>query len=181
MRKVILTVGPQGAGKSHLCQQIVAARPGIILISRDAILNELFGTVWLDPYTGAHLVAQEEMWRRLEAHLDQSDSATIILDAWNGFADERWEIASRLRSRDTDWIEAWRFVTPEDICVAWYLNRENKQSDDRRTRECRAAICRNNYRLYHEQPVEFDQGFDLIRAINPLQQTFWPYADLLLT
>ena len=47
MKTVILTVGPRGAGKSNFCNQIVQSHSEIVLVSRDAILIELFGSIYL--------------------------------------------------------------------------------------------------------------------------------------
>ncbi len=61
MRRVILTVGPRGAGKSCYCQEFVQNHPEVVLVSRDAILFDLFGKTEQDPYTGNHFVAYKRM------------------------------------------------------------------------------------------------------------------------
>lgn len=118
MKRVILTVGPQGSGKSTFCEGIAAAYPDIIIVSRDAILLEMFGSVWLSPHTGEHYAGKEKMWKILSKHLT-CDSATVILDCWNGSADERLAITNKLRELGANKIEAWRFTTPEETCVAF--------------------------------------------------------------
>lgn len=61
LKEVILPVGPQGSGKSAFCEKAVELDPNIVLISRDKILIELFGTVFLDSYSGGHFHAYDVM------------------------------------------------------------------------------------------------------------------------
>jgi hypothetical protein len=112
----------------------------------------------------------------------QRNNATILLDCWNGSAEERKAITQKLRSFGAERIEAWRFVTPENTCVAWYLEKEplRRPAKDEKweafRREVAINSCRHDYRLYHKQLVELRQGFDLIRRINPLRQVL-PLPD----
>ncbi len=176
MKRVILTIGPQGAGKSTFCKQIVNECPKIDLVSRDEILIELFGTVWLSPYGDGHHRAHEIMWKKIKDLLKFDDS-TIILDTWNGYPKERSDICKILRDFGVDRIEGWYFITPQQICVKWYLERENPNEEWRR--ESCIRTCRSNYSFYHSHEVSKNQGFNTLRIINPLQTTLFPYSYLL--
>ncbi len=175
MRRVLLTVGPQCAGKSTYCQKVVAAHPEIVLISRDAILNELYGTPWLDKYTGGHLVGLELMWKRVAECL-QKNSTTVILDTWNNHEYDRREITAKLRSLGAEIIEAWHFATPRKICLKWWFKREQPdfgQHKDKWKKICLQSHIHSYYDHYkycQSQPVSLDQGFDSIKQINPLTE-----------
>lgn len=185
MKEVILTVGPQGAGKTTFCKKIVKAHPEIAYVSRDEVLTEMFGKTSLNPYTGGHIVAFERMLDIVAEQLDQPN-ARMILDCWNGFPGERVAITQRLRFFGADRVEAWRFVTPEETCIKWFMDREEAtvpdKSTDERWRQLRRDMaidsCRSNYALYHRQPVELDQGFNFITCIDPSSQKLPPFADL---
>lgn len=174
MKRVILTVGPQYAGKSTFCERVVSAHPEIVLVSRDAILTELFGTVWLDHYTGGHVVGWEKMWEIVAQRLQQ-DGVTMILDAWNGSACERRDFVKRLRSLGAERVEAWYFITPENFCLQWYLKGEPPDVKARNSKwrqliyQMRIDSYHNHYQYFHLQKVELEQGFDFIRRIDPLQ------------
>lgn len=56
MRRVALTVGPRGSGKSSFCKGFIRSHPSVSLVSRDEILIELFGSTSLNPYAGEHFI-----------------------------------------------------------------------------------------------------------------------------
>lgn len=190
MRRVILVSGPQGAGKSTFCKEIVEHRPEITLIERDAILVELFGQTSLDPYSGDHQCGEVIMWQRVEEALSNHENADMILDTWCGYPISRTRCAQRLRALDVEIVDLWYFVTAEDICLQQYESRETSCLQAQKAgpisvwqRESICSCCRQNFRLFHSMPVEespSDSEFDNIKFINPCQMTFVPYADLLL-
>ena len=172
MKRVILTVGPRGSGKSTFCEKVIAIHPEVVLVSRDAILLEMFGSVELSPYAGDHYIGKMRMWEIAAEYLKRED-ITIILDCWNGFARERYEITTNLRKLGAEVIEAWYFVTPEETVIKWTLEREPVKSGKwaETTRRMRADSCHHDYQLFHSQPVKPDQGFNAIHRINPLRLT----------
>jgi hypothetical protein len=172
VKRVIVTVGPRGAGKTSFCEQIVRHRPEVTLVSRDAIFKELFGKVNLNPYTGDDFYGLQVMWKRTGDYLNNG-AAVLILDTWNGSREARWDITYKLRSLGAERIEAWRFVTPASHIVQWFLK---KEPEDRKS----SPRILDDYRLYHSRPVELKQGFDAIHLINPLQQTLFSYSYLLI-
>ena len=122
MKTVFLTVGPQGSGKSVFCQKVVLENQHLKMVSRDAILIELFGTPWLDSYSGGHFLAHEKMWKDVAEYLTQDDIA-LILDCWNGYPEERQEMVKRLRNLGAERVVAWYFTTPLNVCIEWYLQK----------------------------------------------------------
>jgi len=172
VKRVIMTIGPQYAGKSTLCAKVIAARPNIVLVSRDAILIELFGTVWLNTYTGGHHVAWSKVWEAIEEHLKRPD-VTVLLDAWNGGRHERHGILSKLRILGAARVDGWYFVTPLGTCTEWSLLRDppgegsTEQWTTMRIKN-RISEYRQCYETYHDQGIEAEPGFDSIIKINPL-------------
>jgi hypothetical protein len=178
MRRVIVTSGPMGSGKSTYCNQLLNFNPLLTLISRDAILIELFGTVWLDSYSGGHFYAQDIMWKRVAEAL-KPDSVFLILDTWNGSGSERQHITSKLRQLGADWIIGHCFITPEKTALRWYIKRQSigRENDAWYIRQLNADYQADNfhhdYLLYHSHGVTEEQGFDQVCYINPLQGDLW--------
>lgn len=170
-KHAILTVGPQYAGKSSFCKGIVSAHPDVVYVSRDEILMDLFGTVWLSQYSGKHSVGLDKMWEIVAEHLKQ-ESTTLILDTWNGFTHERADIVQKLRSLGVDRVDAWCFTTPQETCFDWSLKREpvGEGRSEKWTQfrlESRRITCEANYQFFHSQPLGA-YLFDEIFEINPL-------------
>lgn len=178
MKTVILTVGPRGAGKSNFCNQIVQSHSEIVLVSRDAILIELFGSIYFSAYSGGHWVALEKIWEIIAEYMQQSE-VLMILDCWNGFANERIIITKKLRSLGVERIVAWYFITPEDACLKWFMEEIKDEIKSKNLnknpkwiklhKEAKQESYLHDYRLYHSQPVDSTQGFDFIKKINPLE------------
>lgn len=172
MKKVILTIGPQFAGKSTFCERVLTQFPHIKYISRDAILREMFGTVWLDSYSGGHFVAWEELWKMVERQCKEKEF-TLILDAWNGSRREREDIVEKLRSFGAKYIEGWYFITPLEQCVEWSLIMQPISARTKEWEEIKFASRKNligyNHNGFHSENIEEDKSFDSIRRINPLE------------
>lgn len=172
MKRVILTVGPQYAGKSTFCKRVAAARPDVVLVSRDAILTELFGTVWLDKYTGGHVIGIERMWEVVAEHLQRDGAMTMVLDTWNGGVGGRRAIVERLRPLGATRVEGWYFITSEDACVEWLLKQapwrevDGKEPSERILRY-HIDDYRECYRAFHAQSIEGEGIFDAIQKIDP--------------
>lgn len=179
MKTVILTIGPQGSGKSTYCNNVVAAHPDITLLSRDKLLEEMFGKTWLDPYSGGHYVAMERLLEMVRDVLQtNSQDTTLLLDCWNGSESERKHLISKLRDYGAEKIVGWYFVTPLNTTLRWFLERECAVDSSKWQRDSNERICRNNYPLFHEfaEDVREGKGFDSVRIINPLQRLLFPYT-----
>ncbi|MDB5194514.1 MAG: hypothetical protein JWN50_528 [Parcubacteria group bacterium] len=169
MRDVTLTIGPRGAGKTTFCERALALDPELVLVSRDAVLMEIFGQTSLNPYEGGHRIGLEKMWNLVEKHLEP-ENARILLDCWNGWALERSELTDKLREMGAERIIGWHFATSEETCIKWFLERERRNEEekiDKWWEQSRIASCRSDYRLFHSQAVTLEQGFDEIIRIDP--------------
>jgi GTPase SAR1 family protein len=185
MRQVVLTVGPQHVGKSTFCKEIIKSHPETVLVSRDAILTDLFGSPYLDGYSGGHFIALEKMWKMMARQLKRR-SVVIILDCWNGPNNERCEITRKLRDLGTEIIGAWYFVTPEEACLGWYMEKvlADKHAKSPEWEKFRQETSRvsflDHYRYFYEAArVNHRQGFDFVMKINPLEPP--PFESLFRT
>ena len=172
MKRVILTVGPQCAGKSTFCEKVVAAFPEVVLVSRDKILMRMFGKVYLSSYSGGHFAAWDELWREMDGHLGELFGRTIILDAWNGPPEDRRSIGEKLRARSVTRVEAWHFVTPLQTYLDWSFTRnpvpiKNHWSEIRR--ELLLSDYTEIYKRFRSIRLEKEGVFDSVRTINPLE------------
>lgn len=176
MKEIILTVGPQGSGKSTFCEKVAVSDPDLVVISRDAILTELFGTAFLDAYTGGHFHAEEVMWRRVRNEIKTSSKSRMILDCWNGFPSERRKIVTHLWNCGVKRIVAWYFVTPIEAVSEWFWKKPGvaRMSQMRElhgqgfTFFGEDAPARN-YTLYHESASGIDsEPFNEVVRINAM-------------
>lgn len=167
MKIVILVSGPRGSGKSTYVDNIKKDYPETLLISRDKILIELFGTTVLSPYSGGHEYAREIVYKKIEKALtENNEKVKIIFDYWNGSSSERRIIIRRIRSYGADKIICWHFITELHIVNKWFYQKPDTQgySDYAAT---------HDYKLYHKQAKNIqDDGFDSVVLINPRQLTF---------
>jgi adenylate kinase family enzyme len=163
VKKVYLTSGPRGSGKSTFVEKVASLRPGITVISRDAILIELFNSTSLSPYGGDHYYAMKILSERVSDFLSGNNGDELILDLWNGFPRERQAIIRMLKERGADRVVCWQFVLPVDLCVRWFFMKPDSEG------YCEPGI-RRDYDLYYKTAsgIEND-GFDGIHHIDPCQ------------
>jgi predicted kinase len=179
LNEVILPIGPQGSGKSVFCEKALVTDPNLILISRDKILMELFGSVFLDSYSGGHYHASDVMWKKVRAQIQLTSEFRIILDTWNGTKQERAGIIQKLRELGVKRIVGWYFITPVEMVSEWFWEKpEVAKSSDMRNRQGEnltffsedAPI--HNHKLFHRWASKIDsEGFDEVVRINPLVTT----------
>ena len=161
---VILTSGPRGSGKTTYVNFIKKENPEVIVISRDEILLELYGTIYLKRYweRGSHIF----VWNRIKEIIDlasQKSSYKIILDFWNRTFEDREQIITKLRDLGVERIICWKFIVPLDACLSLF-----SQKDD---------ICgaekyfskKNFYDFYRNMEEIYNNGFDCIETIDPFQ------------
>ena len=175
MKRAIVLAGPMGCGKSTFGRKLAAANPGMTWICRDEILTELFGTVWLSPYTGEHFHGEKVMWEKIAAAL-QAEHAFILLDTWNGSRKDRQGITKQLREFGAEWIAGWRFITAEKTGLQWYIQRESVGKDAKQLRMLnapwRAEDYHHDYVLFHKHGVHLNQGFDSVCDVDPTYCSF---------
>ncbi len=166
MRRVIVTVGPQFAGKSAFCRRVKDLVPKAVLISRDTILAQLHGSrnAW---NIIEHERAQKEMWNAVKESLIPQD-VTLILDTWNESTEDRARMIAELMKCGAECIEAWYFTTPLDQCLRWRLKREKR--GDRLSEEDAVTQYRHAFRAFHQnsRQIRSEGGFASVRNINPV-------------
>ncbi|MEK7103552.1 MAG: AAA family ATPase [Patescibacteria group bacterium] len=160
MKRVILTIGPQGSGKTTFCSRVIFQYPAINFVCRDTILNDLYGKAWMDPYTNCAAEGMKKVWEQVKNILSKRGDVVLLFDRWNESPSERICITERLREYGSEYIEGWYFITPEKRCLQWYEQRE-------RSSHALYSIKRH-YRRYHACSVALEQGFDEIIEIDPL-------------
>jgi len=164
MKEVILTVGPQGAGKTTFCEKIIQAHPEIKYISRDAILVEMYDV-------SPHMLGSDEcelglakMYDELQRELEEPGDTRIIIDCWCATKKERKAIIERIKFFDegTHTIGAWHFITPEEKYLEWW---EVKYGP---AWTMTVAMNTFAYRQYADK-IEHSEGFNFIKEINLLK------------
>ncbi len=191
MKRVIVTCGPRGAGKSTFCDAVAEAYPHIRIVSRDAISLERFGTVCLDPRSGLQERVMKLSYAAVQNILsDTFSDSFIIFDCWNGFPQQRRQIVRKLRRLGAESVWAWYFITPVEVCSDWFCKRESLEYGAL-SAEVLAQRCVVGYDLFHGQAYDLkeqcdtlldnkyeaglprscsdDDAFDYVQCINPAQ------------
>ncbi len=172
MQRAILTIGPQCAGKSTFCEKVVEKYPNVVMVSRDAILRRLFGSVWRSPYSNDFFVAWQELWKEAAEYLKKPDT-TLIVDGYNPSLSKRREIVAKLRELGAQRVYGWHFVTPVDQCLAWSFVRNPVKNPKGHWAKIVIETREDNYRSYwksfHAEPLGA-RLFTRVRRINVLKQ-----------
>jgi predicted kinase len=168
MKQAFLTVGPQYAGKSTFCEVVTKKHPEVILISRDKIRVEVYGSIWTDPYTTDGSEAMDLLWSRVKESMESPD-ATLILDCWNAAPTTRRQIVDALRQAGAERVEAWYFVTPPQQCAEWLFSRDHpggNQSYQDWVRLLHQEQCARFHDLHKN--LKNEGVCDSVQVINPL-------------
>ena len=190
MKRVAVTVGPQGVGKTAFCKNLLAVCPSIQMICRDAIHLELFGSVELEGYGEYHAEAMEVLWERVARIFDKA-ACNLVLDTWNWSSASRRAITKKLKELGADHIEAWVFKVPWQVGFKWFEEREfygqkKKYPKTREIAQLRMAFNqdrRHRYRMHcldmYKRMVTAQQGFTTVRNIDPLADGVREFAQRL--
>lgn len=163
MKRVFLTSGPRGSGKSTYVKKVLENRTELVIISRDEIAISLFGSIYLNPYTGDHDYLLEIVFDRVAKILRENKDVTIVLDYWNGYPRERESIISKLRELGADEVYCLYFEISSATCVEWF----KKKLDAGNLSE---SSIRSDCELYYNLSRNIhEDGFDKVFTINPLQ------------
>ncbi len=174
---VYLLVGQRGAGKSVYAEKIVSQQPDVSIISRDAILKELFGSETSNPYSGelehGGLIARD----LLSEKLSTGTNLKIIFDCWTGRSRERQTLSKWMRRQGAARVIALYFVTALPLVNEWFWKKPGiARAKEMKTRPDEglcffledAPAC--DYELFHELASGIDSdGFDEVIRINPLE------------
>ena len=111
---------------------------------------------------------------------------TVILDYWNKTDSCRSWITRNLRNKGAERVEAWYFITPEEISMEWFFTREperlkkvvleSEKNYSEEVKERRQSdfekfvkgLYRNDYRQFHKCNIILDNHFDTAHTINPI-------------
>lgn len=175
MREVIVTSGTRGSGKTSFCEKARAIDPAIVVVSRDKILMEMFGSTTLSPYSGGHYDAYREVWKAVESALVHED-VRVIFDVWNGNTGDRRSALEKLREFGADKVVAWLFVTPLEFVEQWFWQKPNiAKMNDRSAPQGKGLVFysesapRHDHELFHKLASGIDSdGFDEVVRINPV-------------
>ena len=168
MKRAILPIGLQCAGKSTFCEKVIAQFPHVAYISRDKILTEMFGSPYLNHYDGGHFVGMERLWKEVECALAQPE-LTLILDTWNAPPSDRVPIAAKLKEYGVAHLEAWHFITPLETCLEWSFVRHpmvmrNKWSEI--GRKMRIDDYSRQHRAFLSLTPEKEGLFDSVKRVD---------------
>lgn len=166
MKRVILTSGPRGSGKSTYVKSLALRHPEVVVVSRDDILLSLFGDTSIY-HRAEHDYALGVMFKELREYLSpEHPASTIILDCWNWFSDERKDIVETARSFGADKVTCFLFVVPVELCVEWFRQKPDVE-------EVSEGKVRLDHRLYYMDTHNIHtDGFDEVFSINSAQLMF---------
>jgi hypothetical protein len=183
MTRILMTIGPQGAGKSTFCESIMSDNiDGVAYASRDRFLVGRYGKAAWDPYSGAMHYGMKEFYRHV-AHL-ASKNRIVLLECFcadqRHFSDLRSGIFLETNCSDTtlDYEALW-FTTPDHLCAQWYVKREIKyeQTTQQQSQSLSSALYASKiFRIRANRLVE---NFVTVWHIDPRQLTLFPHSEIL--
>lgn len=163
MKKVVLTSGPRGAGKSTYINNYVKQNPETIILSRDELLIELFGQTALSPYDGSHEYARQLFSDKIKKTIESNEHPNLIVDCWNGYPEERESAIEQYKLFGADKVICWKFMTPKETCIDWAMKKEDISGYTK-------PMMERDFDTYHRFSKNIlEEGFDQVRFINPLQ------------
>ncbi|KKW40787.1 hypothetical protein A3I46_03345 [Candidatus Kaiserbacteria bacterium RIFCSPLOWO2_02_FULL_54_13] len=175
--KVYLLVGQRGSGKNFYAEKLLSHQPDLMLISRDAILVERFGSTDTCPYGGAQHFAVEETKRLLKEALSVGKGSRIILDYWTEDSRSRGSLIRYLRQSGASQVNALYFITSLDLVNEWFWKKPGiaKMSQMRTLQDQGFTFFSEDapvrdYAAFHELAANIDSdGFDTVTRINPVE------------
>lgn len=175
--RVYLLVGQRGSGKNFYAEKLLSHQPELMLISRDAVLVNRFGSTDTCPYGGAQHFAAEETKRLLQEALSVDKGSRIILDYWTEDSKSRESLIRCLRQFGASKVNALYFITPLDLVNEWFwkkpgiakLSQMRTLQDQGFTFFSEDAPVRD-HAAFHELAANIDSdGFNAVIRINPVE------------
>lgn len=169
MTRVLMTVGPRGAGKSTFCQSIASSElSGVAYASRDDFLIEKYGDVAWNPHS-------DFMERGINIFLSRvaelsSRNRAVLLECFCSSMTEIKSIQDRITSKTDNPIifEAIYFVTPHDICAEQYTEREYPNETGLYRSDIYNRAYKNSVSFHTKITCLYDY-FQIVWDVNPRQ------------
>jgi len=160
MKKVFLTYGPRGAGKSTYVDRISKDSGKVVVVSRDEILISLFEGTLFSSYGGEHEYAEFRMFEKLQELLsEENKTEIIILDCWNGYPSSRREIIKKMREFGADEVHCLLFFITPELCLDWFSKKPDASHSS-------SSGIIHDLNLYYAQAGTIeDDGFDTVIPI----------------
>ncbi len=175
MKRVFLTAGPRGAGKSTLCEKAALTSSDIQLISRDNILVELFGQSSFSPYDGPYpFIAAYEKALGLLTQAFAAGNIIPLFDYWNGTSVERKKLIASLKECGAEEVSCLYFTTPLETTLEWF-----KSKEDRGVMYIESSVT-DCYNRYHKEAESIKtDGFNSVHTIDGTKMSTEGFVQLL--
>lgn len=155
MKRVILTVGMRGSGKTTFCNKIKEQHPTVGLISWDRWYKENFPDWEFDAYSSDGPIATEILWRHITDVLS-AHRQPLIIDRWLPTPERRQAAIIKLCKIGVEFISCWHFVTPPELCHKRFSEREfGSKAWGSLTKEHLFSIGQDDNRFF--QPVSEEE------------------------
>jgi hypothetical protein len=182
---MLLTIGPQGAGKSTFCTSIMESGvDGVAYASRDAFFEHRYGKLAWEPYSGVF----EEGMKKFYGHVAKlaEDNHTVLVESFAPIQRLLTDLKTGVGlqwsypdHRCLDWEALW-FITPNDQCAKWFVERVHGPdcTDANKRFTYEDKYCDSEcFRSTTDHIIE--RNFDTVWTIDPRQLTLFLYADIL--
>ncbi len=133
LARIIITVGPQGAGKTTFCTSLMAeANPErVALFCRDSFLEGMFGKDAWNPYLGLFVPGMEKFWKAVAKDIRAKD--VVLVDSFFPtpyfLEDMKKQLKTELGDSYALDIEALWFTTPDSLSAEQYTQRTRPSRD----------------------------------------------------
>lgn len=148
-------IGTPASGKSTLAKEMTQHFSNCVLVSTDAIRQQIFSEPTL---FGNWEAVSAEVLSQVQTAI--AAGQTVIYDATNAKRAWRINILQQFKAIEPsiDWI-GWHIQTPKELCQAWNSQREAKVP---------AQVIDNYYAYLDRFPPDTSEGLAIVKRIDPL-------------
>ncbi len=202
MKRILLTVGPQGAGKTTFCRKIAEKNlPNVTYASRDEFLVERYGKNAWNPDLVHIGMAEDVFLEKVKNNTQENE--IVLLECFscteNHFLNIKKTFCSKnnpseyldflsrmdllLEEDDSEEekefsFEALFFHTPPEICAKQLIDRQYPNETDLMRCFYYKSATIDSIEFY-EEAEKFRKYFDVIWEINSPQQLIFPIENVL--